>query len=595
MSATAVLPAPRLRNDLAAGGRHFLTRLRMTARDPFALGLLAFAGAVTVPLWGFGLGVHPSEARHLPWPGGVVWFGRSTATALHLAVRFAHPAVVFSQLLGAALVAGALGPASARRRWPPARERAMPALPLGPRVRVAVDVLVAALWVVIARAFVLWLGGVRLGRMLFGPDPSLAMYPELTRLVTTLLPTGSPPSPTLAYASSFVMSTILGTLLSFPLVLAWATTTRLNARGLVKLAVATLLVFGAASVGAMAHFASAVIVSAGVSAFLLVRLDDGSRAESVRPARPLRFRASLGPVAQLRRDAWLGPARRLWWVLLLAVALPLTLTFMAATAFDPLGGVLGLKDLAFLAALLLQWPTLLALALFPFGLALVPPATPATGLFRGAFLRSWRTLPVAPERVVRSVYAHGLLAAGFAWLMLCLQARLLGLRLGSGGHGRLGLLYELPAVFLMAGIAVCEAVGDRRRGLLAVGALATFQFRPALRLRAPAGGAGQRRPIREERPAARHRRLRGGACRCPAAARAPPRTRGRALTPGLSSAASASWPSRRRTPSGMGRTVTPASAARPSPPTSAATQGCLSHHRRGHSALEGDRGLPQLH
>ena len=38
------------------------------------------------------------------------------------------------------------------------------------------------------------------------------------------------------------------------------------------------------------------------------------------------------------------------------------------------------------------------------------------------------------------------------------------------------MLYELPAVFLMTGIAVCEAVGDRRRGLVAVGALAMFQF-----------------------------------------------------------------------------------------------------------------------
>ncbi len=475
MSATAVVPATHLRNDLAVGWRHSVTRLRMTARDPFALGLLAFAGAVTVPFWGFGLGVHPFEARHLPWPRGVVTFTRGwTPTALQLAVRFAHPAVVFSQVLGAALVAGALGPASARRRWPPALERAMPALPLGPRARVVADVLAVSLYVLTARAALLWIGGVRLGRMLFGHDPSLAMYPELARLATTLLPTVSPPSPTLAYASSFIMSTILGTLLSFPLVLAWATTTRFDGRGLLKLAVATLLVFGAASVGGMAHFVSAVLVSAGVSAFLLVRLDDGSRAESAPPARPLRFRSSPGPLAQLRRDTWLGPARRVWWVLLPAVALPLTLTVIAI-AFDPLGGILGLKGLAFLAALLLQWPTLLALVLFPLGLALVPSATP-TGLFSGAFLRSWRALPVAPERVVRSVYAHGLLAAGFAWLMLCLQARLLGLRLGPGGHGRMGLLYELPAVLLMAGIAVCEAVGDRRRGLLAVGALAGFQF-----------------------------------------------------------------------------------------------------------------------
>jgi hypothetical protein len=470
MSATAVVPEPRLRNDFAAGGRHFLTRLRMTARDPFALGLLAFAGAVTVPLWAFGLRIHPLFARDCPWPGGLTTFTGPAPTLFQLAIRPPDPAVAFSLLLGAALVAGAaLGRETAHRLWPAAPVRGMPALPLGPRARVVADVLVAASCVLIARAFVLWLGGVRLGRTLFGHDPALATYPEVARLGMTLLP--SLRSEALAYTSSFVMSTILGSLLSFPLVLAWATTMRLDARGLVKLAVAALLVFGAASVGAMAHVGSALLVCVGLSAFLLVRLDDGRRAGSALPARPLRFRVSAGPAAQLRRDAWQGPVERLWWVLLLAVALPLTLTAIGRTSgFDsPAARTIWLRGAASTTAFLLQWPTLLALTLFPFGLTLVPSATPARGLFSGAFLRSWGALPVWPERAIRAVYAHGLLAAGLAWLMLCLQVRLLGARLGPA-------LYELPVVLLMPGLAVCEAVGDRRRGLIAVGALAAFQF-----------------------------------------------------------------------------------------------------------------------
>ena len=469
MSATAFVPAPRLRNDLAAGWWHFVTGLRTTARDPFALGVLAFAGAVTVPLWGFGLGIHPLDARQLPWPGGAVTFNGPAPTALRLAIHLPYSAIVFSQLLGAALVAGALGPGSARRLWPAASERAMPALPLGPRARVLAGVLAASLYVLIARAAVLGFGGVRLGRTLFGHYPQLATYPEVARLGRTLLPLLAPP--TAAYASSFVVNTLLGTLLAFPLVLAWATTTRLDARGLVKLAVATLLVFGAASVGAMAHVGSALLVSAGVTAFLLVRLDDGSRAESVHTARPLRFRSSPGPLAQLRRDAWVGPVRRLWWVLLPAVLLPLTMTLLGrATGFDSEPGrAIGLRGLASMTALLLQWPMLLALALFPLGLALVPRGTSASSVFSGAFLRSWSVLPVEPRKVIRTVYAHGLAAATLAWLMLCLQVTLLGARLGF-------VLYELPVVFLMAGIAACEAVGDRRRGLLAVGALALFQF-----------------------------------------------------------------------------------------------------------------------
>jgi hypothetical protein len=469
MSATAVVPVPRLRNDLAAGWRHFVSGVGMTARDPFALGLLVFAGAVTVPLWGFGLGIHPHDARQLPWPHGTVTFNGPAPMALQLAIRLPHSAVVFALLLGAALVAGALGPSSARRRWPAAPDRGMRALPLGPRARVVADVLAVSVYVLIARALLLGSGGIRLGRTLFGHDPGLATYPEVARLGATILPFLA--SPEAAYASSFVVNTVLGTLLALPLVLAWATTTRLDARGLVKLVVATLLVFGAASVGVMAHAGSALLVSASVTAFLLVRLDDGSRAESVRPARPLRFRPCPGPCAQVRRDACLGPFRRLWWAFLLAGALPLTLTLWGrAIGFDSEPGrAIALRGLALTTALLLQWPTLLALVLFPLGLALVPSVTPATRLFSGAFLRSWSGLPVEPRRVIRAVYAHGLLAAAFAWLMLCLQVKLLGMRLGPA-------LYELPVVFLMAGIAVSEAVGDRRRGLVGVGALAACQF-----------------------------------------------------------------------------------------------------------------------
>jgi len=224
VSTTAVVPAPSLRNDLAAGWRHFVTRLRMTARDPFAVGLLAFAGAVTVPLWGgpvgIWLGIGPLFARQHPWPGGVVTFNGPVPTALKLAVLFPRLEIVFAQVMGAALVAGALGQGAPRRRWPVAPAPAMPALPLGRCSRVVADVLAVSLYVLIARTLVLWLGGVRLGRMLFGHHPWLAMYPEVARLVMTHLPTAAPPSPPLAYASSFAVNTVLGTLLSFPLVLA---------------------------------------------------------------------------------------------------------------------------------------------------------------------------------------------------------------------------------------------------------------------------------------------------------------------------------------------------------------------------------------
>ena len=58
------------------------------------------------------------------------------------------------------------------------------------------------------------------------------------------------------------------------------------------------------------------------------------------------------------------------------------------------------------------------------------------------------------------------------WLVLCVHVA------WHGGASRLWKLplFELPAVFLAAGIVTCEAVGDRGRGLLAVGCLAGFQM-----------------------------------------------------------------------------------------------------------------------
>jgi hypothetical protein len=304
--------------------------------------------------------------------------------------------------------------------------------------------------------------------VLFGHDPSLALFPE----VAWLFRLAQPAEPTLtfaAYASAFAVSTLLGALLVFPLVLAWSTTSRLDGRGLLRPAVATLLLFGAWSVGAMAHLMSAITVAALVSGLLLVRPDDGDRGAMPRAARALRVRPSPGPVAQLRRDAWLGLLDRRWLFLALALALPFvpTLAYRAHPFGYASASWQSAQALAGTAALL-QWLVLMALPFLPFGLALVPDARRGA-LFSGAFLRSWGALPVARESVVHLVYANGLLGAGLAWLVLWLQFALLGARYGP-------VLYLLPAGFLVASLAVCEAVGDRRRGLIAVGALLGFQF-----------------------------------------------------------------------------------------------------------------------
>jgi hypothetical protein len=164
VSATAAAPAESLRNDLSACGRHFRARLRTALRDPFALGLLAFAGIATIPLWLFPMGLDPVTARQQPWPAGATLsYTGPPPTALQLAVKLPHTAVVLFQVLWAALVAGALARESALRRWPAGPGRELPALPVGPRARVVADVLVAISLLLAARALVLSIFGIRLG------------------------------------------------------------------------------------------------------------------------------------------------------------------------------------------------------------------------------------------------------------------------------------------------------------------------------------------------------------------------------------------------------------------------------------------------
>jgi hypothetical protein len=200
-----------------------------------------------------------------------------------------------------------------------------------------------------------------------------------------------------------------------------------------------------------------LLLSLALSALLLVRVDNGDRPgapTSERPV-PLRLRSSPGPLQQFRRDAWLGPARTLWLFAVVVIPPPLVLG--------------ALYPRRFLLVPLFQILTLTALPFFPFGMKLTGSGG---SLFSGRFLRSWSPLPVPRQRVIRGLYAHGLIAAGVVWLVLCAHVAQQG---GARALGGLPL-FELPAVLLVAGIVTCEAVGDRGRGLLAIGCLVGFQL-----------------------------------------------------------------------------------------------------------------------
>jgi hypothetical protein len=409
-------------DDLLAGWRHFTIRALAVARDPWGLGVLALAGLLTILPTAVLSALHP-----------VAWLvfqperltGIATFTMLLASVL-----VLWSVIVATTAVGRPSGSASAR----PTPGRALPALPIGLRTRAVAEALAGLAVALAARLAILAIGGEPLARRLM---PGYAW----SRL-------GDP--------AEMARATAIGLLLVLPVVLAFTAMVRRDGPGLLKPALTIALVLAGVLAGVFARLWSALLLAITLSAFILVRPDDGDRPGARAGGRPLRLlhRISPGPLLQLRRDAWLGPVRALWVVGVVGLALPLALVALDEGRFfflPPLQALLLLAVLPF----------------FPFGMKLVGPGDP---LFGGRFLRSWSFLPVPRERAVRSVYAHGLITAGAAWLVF--SAFVLR-QVGARGLTRASL-FGLPAVFLAAAIVTCEAVGDRRRGLLAAGCLAGY-------------------------------------------------------------------------------------------------------------------------
>jgi len=391
----------------------------MIVRNPFALALLAIAGAVSIPAWTFGVAVAAPLSGPPVHSVGVV-----------VALLFQ---LLLLQLPWVLLVAAALqGTMSGGRS---AMARPVPALPVGLRTRLVAETLLAVVFVAVARVAFLLAAGPSFGTQMF-LGFQWSGY---------------------TYQGALAVSTLLGTLFAFPLVLGWTAIARFDARGVVRLLLVAILLVAASDFGLMAHAWTALLICVAVSALVLARPDDGSRPpdRAGRAAAASLRRRSPGAEAQFRRDAGLGPVRSLWLFGLLVLVFPLgiELSMVAGLPRPPMVGALPFFQLLALAAL----------PFFPLGLRLVPPS--GNQPFSGYFLRAWSVLPVRPERVARAVYVHALGSAAVVWLVLWAQFAL---------HGVQGLrlqVFEIPVVVLAGAIVLCEAVGDRTRGLLAVACL----------------------------------------------------------------------------------------------------------------------------
>ena len=344
----------------------------------------------------------------------------------------------------------------------------MPALPIGPRSRLAAEALAGLTAVLLARLLA-FLAGVYLhlrGGSLQWLSSAMIPFASPDARLTEASPYQSLGALFVLVASASAQVTWLGTLVVLPLLLVWASVPRFDGPCFLKPAVVSCLMFAGLQVGVMRSSLPAAVVSFGLSALVLALVGIEPRFERSRPAdlRPAAlFRRAPGPEAQFGRDQWLGPLRALW--------LPFTVIAVVSGLAIAQGAVT-LAQGALVALFVVGPPAAL---LFPLGIALVSgrealSSPPFTGYFRDG----WATLPVRPEAVARAVYAHGWVAEGLV-LALLFADTWLGMRAGLWGRGPFALVrMQIPILILGPSLMVCVAVGDRWRGLWALGSLLLF-------------------------------------------------------------------------------------------------------------------------
>ncbi|MFN8095435.1 MAG: hypothetical protein U0599_25005 [Vicinamibacteria bacterium] len=404
--------SPRiLAQDFVAFWRHFRARLRLVLTDPVALGVLVLLG-VPSPIFLVGAAGRASSESE-----GMVIFLTLVGTLLVAPIA----ALAAS---GAALGLQASGPGGSR------------ALPVGSRARALADTTVALTLLVAAHVGLFEAG-------LYGaPRRSF----DATRLWL---------------ASDIASEAALGALLLAPAVFAWAISSRFDARGFAVGTVVALATSYATQVVPRASLGARAIVIGGIAAALFasvvvlaaVRLDLDWRAKSTE----VLFRPSPGPMGQLRKDRVLGATVRLLPIVVLILVAAQLARGRPALILRPWKGdwLPGLQLLA-----------LVSLPLFPLGLPLT--AGQDRSFWAGSFTRAWAALPLPRESVLRSVWGHAMVTGFAIWVFFVAWIHDLG---GWDGDVVALVAIALASVPVLAGVVVCVAAGESRRGGLAIAAL----------------------------------------------------------------------------------------------------------------------------
>ncbi|MGV8040022.1 MAG: hypothetical protein AB2L07_08080 [Thermoanaerobaculaceae bacterium] len=439
-----------MRQHLRGSWLHLRARLRALATSLDGLLLLAIAGTAGVMLWP-GL----VDAAGL-WTLGLSSGPDPEPRLLDVLVT------LLSLLLWPVLpVVAATGRATGTTRGDALAQRAVPALPVGPRARMTAEALIVLVTAVAVRS-VWWL-------------------------------TGVPAS------GAFLRDTAMGALVALPMVVAWAAPALTVPLLWVRPALTALGLVAAARLGLLASPATLACSSLALTAVLVLSV--GVRLPSRRAAARTAWtgptsRPALPPARQLRRDFLLEPCRRLGWVIgglvgLLA-ALLVAERFVTLPPFTVyVGSIVVLSQLAAMAAR----PAGSGL----FGWAL----TGRNGARTGDFGRAWAVLPVRPESVRRAAWLHGLVAVLAAWLGAVAavavhnwsRTGVLTLDTPDFRIAKELLLVGLIVPPMAAGLVAAATAGDRLTTALSGGALLAVFNLPGIVLLAASQIMGRDSPV----------------------------------------------------------------------------------------------------
>lgn len=426
-----------MRQHLRGFWLHLMARLRALATQPDGLVVLLLAGGAGVMLW-----------PGLTAAGNGGWRLALASEPDAERVVFEVAVMLLWMLLWPVLpVVCATGRATGATRGDAFAQRALPALPAGPRARLAAEVLIVLAVAVTAR-LVWWVAG--------------------------------PPSP-----EGYLLDTAMGALVALPMVVAWAAPALTVPLLWVRPTATAVAVFAASRLGLLATPARLVTVTLAITAGLVLTV--GLEIPRWRTARRAAWgtmamsRPAMPPGVQLRRDFWFEPWRRLGWLIGGLVALPVVL--LAAER------LVTLPPYTVYIGSLLAFSQLVALAFRPAGSALFGWAlTSRNGAGSGDFGRAWAVLPVRPESVRRAAWAHGFLAVAAVWVFVVgfvavrnwSRTGVLGLDTPEFRIASELLLAGLALPPMVAGLLAAGTAGDRLHMTLSGGSLLAFFNLPGI-------------------------------------------------------------------------------------------------------------------